>query len=346
MMRKNLMLAACALLLMLTARPVYSAPLASSSAPLPITIGYKENIDWLLYVARDLKLFEKAGLMPTYVKFGSGAQMVVAMQSRKIDLASLGTVPFLHGLAQGLDSVMIGINPEGAYSEGIVARRGCGISAAGDLKGMKIGVMKGSTAHYGIIMALRQLGIRIDQVTLVDLQPAEQLEALKKNEIDAAMVSEPWMQRMVHEANSRIITTEGDLGIFTNVDVYSVQRDWLRENKETAVRFLEALLFAYDALQEDPSVGIRVLTEEIEITEEWAETIFQENPPPKIFLWNDLRYRYSLVKDSAFHRRLRFLSRFMFNEKLIREPVNVNKVMDASIINEALKRWKLHSVQQ
>jgi len=341
MIPKIIIQAFIVLLLILPTKIVYGAPQAISQAVLPITIGYQANMDWLLYVAKSLKLFEQVGLKPTYIKYDSGAPMVAAMKSRKIDLASLGSVPFLHGLSQGLDSVIIGINQEGAYSEGIVARRDCGIKTAGDLKGMKIGVRKGSTAHYGIIMALRQLGIRLDQVTLVDLPPAEQLSALIDKGIDAAMVSEPWMQRMVHDSNSRIITTEGDLGIYTNVDVYSVRRDWLQDNRETAVRFMKALLLAYDALQEDPVSGIRLLAEEVEIEEDWAETIFQENPPPKIFLWSDARYRYSLVKDSAFHRRLKFLSRFMYNEKLIHEMVNVNRAIDATIINEALQRWKI-----
>ena len=35
------------------------------------------------------------------------------------------------------------------------------------------------------------------------------------------------MHRMIRTANARIIETEGNLGIYTNVDCYSVRRDWL-----------------------------------------------------------------------------------------------------------------------
>jgi len=47
----------------------------------PITIGYQEQPDWLLFVARDLKLFEKAGLSPTFVKFDAGPPMIEAIRS-------------------------------------------------------------------------------------------------------------------------------------------------------------------------------------------------------------------------------------------------------------------------
>ena len=312
-------------------------PRASAEASLPIRIGYQSTPDWLLLVAKDQKLFEKAGLVPTYVKFAAGPPMIAAAQNGSIDVASVGSVPFLLGLSQGVDWTMIGINPEGAYSEGMVACGDCGIKTLNELKGKRIGYTKGSTAHYGLMMILRQIGIRLDQVTLLDMRPAEQMAALKDKKIDAAMVWEPWMQKMVHQANGRILATEGDIGIYTNVDVYSVRRDWLRDNRETAVRFLRALLMAHDVLQRDPTAGLRVLAEEMEIEEAWAETIYRNDPPPRIDLWSDPRYRYSLVKDSAFHRRLKYLSTFMFDEHLIPDVVDVSKAMDASVITQALR---------
>jgi ABC-type nitrate/sulfonate/bicarbonate transport system substrate-binding protein len=46
---------------------------------------------------------------------------------------------------------------------------------------------------------------------------------------------------------------------------YAARRDWLRENRETAVRFLQALLMAYDVLQKDPGIGVRTVATEMGI---------------------------------------------------------------------------------
>jgi ABC-type nitrate/sulfonate/bicarbonate transport system substrate-binding protein len=172
------------------------------------------------------------------------------------------------------------------------------------------------------------------------MPPAEQLNALKNNEIDAAMVWEPWMQKMVHEANARIIITEGEMGIYHSVSVYSARRDWLRDNRETAVRFLRALLMASDVIQKDPGVGVKVLAAEIEIKEAWAEEIYEDVPPPKISLWTDPHYRYSLVKGAEFHRRLGYLASFLFEEKIVPQEIEVRDVLDVSVITEALRTWK------
>ncbi len=318
----------------------FKAPWASAQAPLPITIGYQATADWLLFTARELKLFERVGLAPTYVKFVAAAPMIAAAESKSIDVATVGSVPFLIGLSQGVDWVMIGIHSEGAYAEGFVARKDSGIDRLADLKGKRIGYVRGSTTHYAVMMALRQLGLRPDQVTLLDMAPAEQVAAMAKRELDAAVAWEPWMQRMVHEANARIIATEGDLGIYTNVASYSARRDWLRDNRGTAVRFLGALVMAYGALQKDPMVGVRALAGEMGIKEAWAETIYQDAPPPKIYEWANARYDYSLVKGSAFQRRLGHLATLLFHEKVLPKPVDLRDALDASVITEALDTWK------
>jgi aliphatic sulfonates family ABC transporter substrate-binding protein len=309
---------------------------ATAQALLPIRIGYQPGAEWLLYAARDLKLFEKAGLSPEFVEFTSGPPMIAAMESHSIDVGNPGIVPFLLGLSEGLDWQLIGLK-EGAYSEGIVARRDSDIETPADLKGKRIGYVRGSSAACGIAMALRQHGIRRDQVTLLDMPPAEQLAALARKEIDAAVAWEPWIQRMIHDADSRLIAREGELGIYISVSGYAVRREWLRDNRETAVRFLRALLMAREVLRKDESVAISAGARAMGISEPWAETIYQDSPPPNLQFWADPRYPYSLAKGSPLDRRLRYLAAFLLEEKIIASPVDLRGAMDASVISDALK---------
>ena len=326
-------------LLLLAVGFVVKAPQALAQTARPIRIGYQANADWLVFTARELRLFEKAGLAPTYVKFVAGAPMIAAAEQKTIDVATVGTVPFLTGLSQGAGWVMIGIT-EGAYGQGIVARKDIGIDRLADLRGKRIGYFRGSTAHYGLIQALRRVGLRPDQVTLLHMDPAEQLAAMAKSELDAALTWEPWVQRMVHETNARFIVTEGDLGIYTAASGYSARREWLRDNRETAVRFLGALLMAYGVLQEDPMVGVRALAGVMGIKQRWAEAIYRDTPPPKITEWANARYIYSLVKGSAFYRRLGYLATFLLDEKVISKPLDLREALDASVITEVLEAWK------
>ena len=341
MKRRNALLATLATALALSVGAGLAAPAAWAQSPLPIRIGYQATGDWLLFTAKELKLFEKAGLVvPSWVRFSTGAQMIAAMQDGTIDVSTPGSVPFLRGLAEGLDWVAIGIYEEGAYAEGMVARKDSGIDTIPHLRGKRIGYVAGSTAHYGLVMTLRQYGVNLNEVKLLNMTPEAQLAAMTKGEIDAAMVWEPMLQRMVHDANARVILREGDLGIRTNVGVYCVRRDWLRDNREAGVRFLRAILMANDALLTDHRVGVRALASELSVKESWAEAIYQVEPPPRVVSWADSRYGYSLVSGSAFHRRLGYLATFLYEQKIITNPVDVSDALDASVITEAVRTRK------
>jgi len=306
----------------------------------PMVIGYQEQPDWLLFVARDLGLFEKAGLSPTFVKFDSGPPMIEAARNGTIDLASVGAVAFLIGLSQGVDWTMIGINPEGAYGQGLVVHKDSDIRTPTDLKGKRIGLVVGATAQFGFLMMLRQHGIRIEQVTVVNMAPQAQLLALEARQIDAAMVWEPWMHRMMRSANARIVETEGNLGIYTNVDCYSVRRDWLTVNRDTALRFLRALVVANDAISKDHRVAYHAWAREVELSNASVEAIFDVVPPPLIYEWTNPRYTYSLVKGGPLYQRLGFLAAYMTRYGIISRPVELDDAMDMSLIAEVLKGRK------
>ena len=341
-MRRRTVLVVIGMTFILSMGSGLAAPQTLAETPLPLKIGYQSTSadDWLLFATRDLKLFETVGLAPEYIPFEAGPSMIEAAKSKSTDVAIVKTIPFMSGLSQGVDWVMIGIYSEGAYSESRVTRKDSGIDTPADLKGKRIAHYKGSSSHYGLAMILRQYGIPRDHVNLLHMPPDEQLAALTNNDIDATIVWEPWIQRMVHEANARVIATEGDLSIYTNVASISVRREWLRDNRETAVRFLRALIMAYDALQKDHSAAVRAVAEEMGIEQEWAEQIYRDAPPPRIHLWADPRYPYSLVKGAAFHRRLGYLAKFMFDEKVFPKEVETNEVLNASVVTEALRTPK------
>jgi len=95
------------------------------------------------------------------------------------------------------------------------------------------------------------------------------------------------------------------------VGVYAARRDWLRDDRETAVRFLRALLMAYDVLQKDPSIGVSTLAKETGLKQAWVKEMYQDAPPPNIYWWTDRGYRYFLVEDSGYHRRLGYQDTFV-----------------------------------
>jgi ABC-type nitrate/sulfonate/bicarbonate transport system substrate-binding protein len=309
-------------------------------APLPVRIGYQPGADWLTIQARNEKLFEKVGLAPTHLKFVAGPPMVAAAASKSVDVVMPSTVPFITGLAQGIDWVIIGIATEYAGAEGFVVRRESGINSPADLKGKTISVMRGTTSDYGLQMLLKKHGLAPDQVTILLMPPAQQIAGMLNKNIDASAIWEPWMQKMIHQAGGKVLATESDIGVHTAVSMYLVRREWLRENRETAVRVVRALLLASDQMEKDRTDVLRSYAQEVGIEEGWAEAIYKAAGPPKVWRWTDPGYQYSIVNGSPFHRQLTELAKFLYETKQIPKPVDVSNVLDSSVVAEVLKGAK------
>ncbi|HKM68738.1 MAG TPA: aliphatic sulfonate ABC transporter substrate-binding protein [Stellaceae bacterium] len=309
---------------------------ACSDEPLPIAIGIQSDNNWLIMTARTEHLFEKAGLKPNFVKFTAGAPMMAAAQSQSIDVACLGLVPFIAGLGQGIPWVTIGLTPVDPNAEGIVVRKDAGIDKIADLKGKKIGFFRASTAHYGLFMALDKNQVPIDRVTLLSLAPAQQLAAMRNKEIDAAEVWQPWIEKMILEANGKLLAMEGDFGVHTADGTFAVRTDWLAKNREAALRFMRGVMLAEAFLKKDPEPAIKTFAAETGIDDKLSAQIYKDAPPPEVQRWIDPEYQFSLVKGGALQRELATLADFLFREKVIPAQVDVDNVLDDSIVRDAL----------
>lgn len=310
----------------------------TAGAPIPIRIGIQAQTSWLLYAAKELQLFEKAGLAPTYVKFTTGAQSIPAMQSRSIDVGSPGITPFVAGLAQGVNWKVIGVDTELPGAEGFLARKDTSIRTLEDLKGKTIGVARGSTSYYGLLAALKKKGINKDQVKLLQMGPPEQLAALLNNNIDAVAVWEPWLQKMMAETGARMIGMEADYGVYTALAVYAAHGDFLKENPEAVKRFLRALLAAYDYVQKNgPGVAVDAVVSAMGITKDLGNIMYKEASAPNVRRWSDPKYQYSVVKGAAFSKNAQEMADFLFDEQIITKKVDVVSNFDDSLIAEVIK---------
>jgi ABC-type nitrate/sulfonate/bicarbonate transport system substrate-binding protein len=322
--------------LMGVALPAHVVPSRAADAPLPVAIAYQADLAWNQFGARALGLFDKVGLAPKHVKFLAGAPMIAAAQGGSIDIGAPGIVPFITGVGQGIDWVIIGVDAAGASSEGLLVRNDARISSIADLNGKKIGYFRASTAHYAVVTALWKHGINPNKVQLLHMAPAQQFAAMTNKDIDATWVWEPWMQKMVHQANAKILTTEKNEGIYTAAGILAVRRDWLASHRETVRRFLTALLLAQDALDKDRTPALKVVSEEFGIPPEWALVSYSADPP-EMRRWLDPAYPFSIGKDGLLRKNLDEVARFLLEEKVIAKPVDTRNLIDTSILEEVLK---------
>ena len=89
------------LLSLLAAMLLQPGPAAAQGNELKI--GWQPAAFQEFFYASQEKMFEKAGLKPTLIKFTAGPPMLAALRSGDIDIAFGGLPPFIAGVSQGLD---------------------------------------------------------------------------------------------------------------------------------------------------------------------------------------------------------------------------------------------------
>src|SRR3984893_4396875 len=142
---KNMFAAVALLLGTLTFSP------AGHAADPAIRIGFQPGTAPRFFVARDQRMFEKAGLAAAYSKFISGPTMLAALQGEDIDVAFMTTAPAIFGLAQGIDIRVFFIEPDPEETQAVVSTKQAAMKSLTDQKGTSIAVTFGSSAHYALL---------------------------------------------------------------------------------------------------------------------------------------------------------------------------------------------------
>lgn len=186
--------------------------------------------------------FEKAtGWTIEWRKFGSGAEVNAAMASGAVVISELGSVPLAAGASQGVDYQLFLIGKAIGASESLITRNGSGIEKPADLKGKKIAVPVGSTAHFSLMGALKNWGIADKEVQVIGMSPPEINAAWSQNAIDAAFVWEPVQSKL--RANGKVMTTAGDVGKagYPTFNGWVVNTKFAAENRAGMIGFIKVM---------------------------------------------------------------------------------------------------------
>src|SRR5678815_1704092 len=145
-------------------------------------------------------LFAKQGLDVKVEMMPSGVEISNALASGTVDVGLFGTYPFLTAVSRGIPLVLIGHTWNNALNNpqseviSMVARADAGVPTNDltKLKGKKVGVTRGAGGEPYMAGILKQSGLSMDDVTLVNVAPSGMATALANKDADVIAAWEPW----------------------------------------------------------------------------------------------------------------------------------------------------------
>ncbi len=176
-------------------------------------IGYQKN--GVLVLARQQqaleKRFAKVGIAIKWVEFSAGPPMMEAMNAGSVDFGQVGDSPPVFAQAAGANIVYVAGQPI-TNGQGILVKQDSEIRKLADLKGKRIALGKGTSAHNVTIMALENAGLQFGDITPVYLNPPEGASAFARGSVDAWAVWDPYFSIGELKGGGRVLAQAIELG--------------------------------------------------------------------------------------------------------------------------------------
>ncbi|ABM81277.1 ABC transporter substrate-binding protein [Hyperthermus butylicus] len=236
-----------------------------------------------LDVIETLGLDEKHCLQIETLYFAKTLDLANALARGDIDVAVIPAEFVAKLREQGTDAVIIAV--DFYQNQAIVVRPGVEAETIENLEGARLGVFK-PTGTYAIFRAYMKAiyGIDVEEYfTLVDAPPPQLVQAFERGDVDAVVLWEPLVSKLVVEYGGRILVSYeqlwrewpghvGDQGVMI---VYAARGSWARENPELVEALQAARSEAAHAWNNNMSLAVDILAKGYGLSREAAEYCWQ-----------------------------------------------------------------------
>ncbi|MEE3624472.1 ABC transporter substrate-binding protein [Nitrospirillum sp. BR 11752] len=175
--------------------------------------------------------------------FPVGAPLVEALNADAIDFGYVGDATTTFALAAGARLKTINVWDFGQGGAAIVVPEKAPIHAVADLRGRRVGLVRGSPGHLLVVAALKQAGVPLADVTLVYLSAADAKAALGSGSIDAWAIWDPYVAAAQIQDHMRILV--GSQGTVREVECGVASDSAIATKRAQLIDFIARVRRAY-----------------------------------------------------------------------------------------------------
>ena len=266
-----------------TPQTTVNAPTAPAIAPLAADAPFTVAVATAVLEASPIFIAKNGPFASRFTYVNGGVR---TLQNNRAHAAGNATTQMLVVLRDNPNVRLLFTLADGLYR--IVGRRSAGIARLADLKGKRIVVPRGTSAHYFLVAMLRTAGIAESDVTLVSAPATSMAAAVVKRDADAISRWEPESQNAVVALGEDAITFQDNTVYRELYSIYS-STDVLNDRRRRAqlVDFVRAILNATRDLQKTPSMYFPLISRvtmhpEAEIARSWEHHAFPLGVAPDL----------------------------------------------------------------
>ena len=283
------------LLMFLWVSPVSSAePLRISVSQTPLSLPF--------YVADSQGYFAAEGVKVRINEVVGGHRTMQQLLEGSADLATSSEAVVMFNSFQRNDFAVIASFVTSDDDVKVVTRADTGIDQPRQLAGKLIGTVTGAASHYFLETLLLLNGVDPTSVRLRNLQPEAMVEALKKREVDAIAIWEPFPFKACKAVTGAKLLPKSTVyrltfNLIVNKKLFGIRDDEL-------VGILRALDRAEQFIKRRPQEAKAILLNRLKLENDFVDWIWP-------------RYNYRLSLDQSLLTTLEGEARWARQERLV-----------------------------
>ena len=236
-----------------------SAKSDRDEAPEQLRIGYQKSAVNLVILKQQGTLEKRfPNTKITWAEFPARPQLLEALSVGSLEFGLTGDSPPVFAQAAGKDLLYVAAEPPKPDSSAILVRQDSSVRSLADLRGKKIALQKGSSAHYLLVRAVEKAGLQWSDIQPIYLAPADARAAFERKSVDAWAIWDPFYAAVELAIKPRVLTTGRDLS--SNNSFYLASRLFVTQHEASVLVLLQELTRADSIAQNNRSEAIRLVS--------------------------------------------------------------------------------------
>ena len=228
--------------------------------PQQLRIGYQKSAVNLVIVKQQGVLEKRyPNAKVQWVEFPAGPQLLEALSVGSLEFGLTGDSPPVFAQAAGKDLLYVGAEPPKPDSSAILVLKDSPVKKLADLKGRRVALQKGSSAHYLLVRAVEKAGLQWGDINPVYLAPADARAAFERKSVDAWVIWDPFYAAAELAIQPRILTTGRELS--SNNSFYLASREFATRHPQALAVLFEELTRADRIAQENRPQAIKLISD-------------------------------------------------------------------------------------
>lgn len=299
-----------------------------------VRVGYLKvlAVDAQLQLGLHMGTFEKEGLEIEARAFTTGVELFQALVGGSLDVLTTGGV-LSNFPARGQGKVFLINDLENATGQ-IWVNADSGINSVKDLKGKKIALTRGTTAHNLLHQAMKSAGLdSTKDIEILNQRMSDAVTGFIAGAVPAVATWVPFNVQIKAKApKARMLVDASAYPAGTIVDGWAARNDFYENRKDVLKKIIRAWVPANDFIVNKPQEALKMLHERdyTDLARGDVDEMFRATT------WHSAAAWAKLYRDGSVVKWLNTVTMFNVEVGAFKDPIMADKYLDSSLYLDAV----------